>query len=159
MNKIKNKIKEYINWQTLLILFVNVFLAHYAILGIALFGIFLIYGYFGDESLKRDIIIYIALIFFFIFSVLRLFCLPILYSKLEQKSSNPVVLELISLLKTNRVFRYELVIFIILVDSSWFLEAPFVGFISILALYTLFLSSSLSYIVLFCWWKYKGELK
>ena len=137
----------------------KVFLAHYAILGIALFGIFLIYGYFGDESLKRDIIIYIALIFFFIFSVLRLFCLPILYSKLEQKSSNPVVLKLISLLKTNRVFRYELVIFIILVDSSWFLEAPFVGFISILALYTLFLSSSLSYIVLFCWWKYKGELK
>ncbi len=85
MNKIKNKIKEYINWQTLLILFVNVFLAHYAILGIALFGIFLIYGYFGDESLKRDIIICTALIFFFIFSVLRLFCLPILYSKLEKK--------------------------------------------------------------------------
>ena len=90
-------LEKYINWQILLIVFVNLFLANIFYHGIAL-------ALYLSSRFDFNLIITI-LVLCIIFPIQRFIWLPVLYSALEKYSKNELVQKLIYNLKKNSKVR------------------------------------------------------
>ncbi len=167
----KFEIKKYLNSQTFLIVFVNLFLANMLPHGMISFITYMFFFLSRLQSSLSFNIASIAFDFLCLTMLLRLIWLPILYTYLEKESKIDYIQKFIFNLKNKRDFRIKVLVI---------LEMP----VLLYDLYYLFLSTDLydlfcnfiiasfasivsiimcdlfgSYLVLFLWWKFKGELK
>lgn len=108
MLKIQNKLdymKKYLNWQILLIVFVNLFLANMYPHGVFIVAYFTIPFLFNEHgTVIQELMLILALLLL----IVRLFWLPILYKKLEKYSKNELVQKFIFNLKNNGTFRWKM---------------------------------------------------
>ena len=178
-------LEKYINWQILLIVFVNLFLANIFYHGIAL-------ALYLSSRFDFNLIITI-LVLCIIFPIQRFIWLPVLYSALEKYSKNELVQKLIYNLKNNSKFRWKtlciveiplicycLFKLINVVLNGWQIGAGFnytdystinwmfyknqllnisCELLILVLMLMIFFDLFGSYIVLFLWWKIRGELK
>lgn len=160
------KIKEYLNWQILLIVLVNLFLVCFYRLGILILGIAAIKIYFshGTYSSAYE---YALLFFSLLFCLTRVLYLPILYSCLDKKSNNKIVKNFIYNLKNNKKFRIIILCLVELptlifafngISYNYFGQAVY-EFIFFITLSFVLLDLFGSYVFLFLWWKVTGQLK
>ena len=180
--KIQNKLdylKKYLDWQILLIIFVNLFLANLVphIFFPTLLWCFA--GFLGKELSEYDSLICYILLGFIL---LRLYWLPVMYNICEHKLKNEIMQEFIYKLKNNNKFRRKflfcielpLLMFMLgsilyeifitwdeikpLMHLSWIFDIVTLHFIFLL-ISIIFFDLFGSYLVLFLWWKIRGELK
>ena len=179
-------LEKYINWQILLIVFVNLFLANIFYHGIAL-------ALYLSSRFDFNLIITI-LVLCIIFPMQRFIWLPVLYSALEKYSKNELVQKLIYNLKNNSKFRWKtlfivelpwicyyiyLIMYKIISGLSTYARYDSTGFLNtinwnlywyslnsylsqilfVALILIVFFNMSGSYLVLFLWWKIRGELK
>lgn len=145
-------VKEYFNRQIILIILTNVFYVHFGLTGILIIGIA------GILSMGQNYFSYILFVLFLLLSVSRLFCLPVLYSYLEEHSNNEIIQRFISKLQNSCKFRYILLIIIIFIDLLTISARNIVDGVLWFAIYSCFFSSSFAYIILFLWWKHTGKI-
>ncbi len=112
---------------------------------------------------------------YFFFLVLRFFLLPFTYNFLEKKSQNEIVKNFIYKLKNNKKARYSILLISEILFVFFYVFYKFIfnnmpnlfaydikylnSIICIHIQFTLFSDLLGSYLVLFLWWKFKGELK
>lgn len=156
-----NKIKEYINWQIFLILFVNIFMASSYFTWIYLMGIIAIELMFGDSF---------GLLYMFLLAlilIMKFLYLPILYSLLGKYSKNKIVKSFIYNLKNNKKFRIKVLVLVSIptiilsfrqagYDEFW---SDIMAFTNTFIIQFTFIDLLGSYVVLFLWWWIRGELK
>lgn len=161
--------KKYLNKDIFLVLFVNLFLANQLPHGSAIFDIWfacvLILGVKNLDKLslyKQFLLVFIGLIPLFV-CMARIVCLPILYTYLEKYSKEKVIQKFIYNLKNKRLFRIKLLLLIetpiwictFIINNGKNVLEYFIIFIIFIVFFDLFGS----YLVLFLWWKLRGELK
>lgn len=157
------KIKEYLNWQIMLIVFVNLFMANTYFAAKHLLGIPAVYLMF---NYKNAWIVFFASMFI---CISRVIYLPVLYSFLENKSNNKLVKKFIYNLKNNKKFRIIFLIFVELPVFTIAVTGAHNGAYNVFSYlfnlcFGIFFSFCLldlfgSYVFLFLWWKITGQLK
>lgn len=159
-------IKKYLNWEIILTLLVNFFLADFTLLGMFI----LLYAVSIAEP-QPDRAFSIMLFVLFL-AFLRIIYLPILYTVLEKKSKNEIVQRFISCMKNSKKTRVIILLVTLLpvflyvtysvfaassADTETFLFV--LHYAGYLLLYTLGFGLFGSYIVLFLWWYLKDKFK
>lgn len=157
------KLKEYFNWQILLILFVNIFLAN------SFFYIKYVMGYPAVWIYGGHKFAFILCLLGMFLCVIRVIYLPILYSLLEKYSKNSVVKKFINKLKTDKIFQIQILVLIELpilylgITNSFGNNSnifkSFYEMVFFLLVSAGFIDLFGSYVVLFLWWKFKDELR
>ena len=183
-------LEKYINWQILLIVFVNLFLANIYPHGLFI-AVYFATPFLFEEcgTLTQKMMFTFALFL----PVVRLFWLPILYARMEKYSNNELVQKFISNLKNNSKFRWKILCIVEIplicyclfklinvVLNGWQIGAGFnytdystinwmfyknqllnisCELLILVLMLMIFFDLFGSYIVLFLWWKIRGELK
>lgn len=159
-------IKKYFNWEIILTLLVNFFLADFTLLSM----IILLYAVSIAQS-QPDRAFSIMLFVLFL-AFLRIIYLPILYTVLEKKSKNEIVQKFINSMKNNKKTRVIILLVTLLpvflyvtysvfaassADTEIFLFV--LHYSGYLLLYTLGFGLFGSYLVLFLWWYLMDKFK
>ncbi len=138
MEKINKK--DFFSFGFLSLLIINLFVINFYFLIFFVFTFSLVFIIFFDDE---QFLFLVAIIFGFF---IQLFLLPVLYSFLERKSSNPIVQKFIFNLKNSKKWKV----------ATLFLSAlfPFYFFKNKNLFDQLFLNSGfLKYLILFIWWE------
>ncbi len=177
-------IKQYLNKEIIFVVLINLLGANIIFSGpiIVLIAVIIAsaFSYDPDRALTVAVFTFLAII------LLRLLVLPIAYGKLERKSKNEIIQKFIHNLKNNNKFRLKFllftelpvflyIIFISIINIKDYLEDHNFNFshmdansyligdlkeICIAILIIMFCFDLFgSYLVLFLWWKIRGELK
>lgn len=159
------KIKEYLSWQILLLILTNLLLADECIIGFILLMSASIVVIFSKNIFISGSIFLLAVLF----CLCRIIYLPILYSLLEKKSNNVIILKFIYNLKNKKDMRKKILLILSILPSIFIAYCSIVGTSNIIECFirfgiltvNYFLLFSLlgSYVVLFLWWWIRGELK
>lgn len=156
-------VKEYLNWQILLILFVNIFMANSYFTWIYPLGMLAIKIMFGDGSGLLYIFLAILIL------TMKFLYLPILYSLLDKYSKNMVVKNFISNMKKRAEYRKKILIVAGMPTLIIAIKYGLNNYHDIFSYMYSFIEAIMgqlccmdlfgSYLILFLWWKLKGELR
>lgn len=160
-------LKEYFNWQVLLIIIINIFLAFDFLIGmfLVLFLLSLVQFIFNVDiinlilyctNIKCELFKLFLILFTACLYLIKVIILPILYSFLEKKSNNLLVQKFILNLKNNKKLRTWILLLtsIPLYTALLFINRFGMDVSSALFIlaYVIFFGLFNSYAVLFLWW-------
>lgn len=161
------KIKRFLNWETLLLTFVHIFWAD----GTIIIGSYFVYSvlmFYSGVDATNPILMKIILSLFPILILLKFIGLPLTYLFLNKTSKNEMILTFIQNLKSNKkkqkqvltiAFMPTLILYIYMLSYNLFIQREYALRDSTLT--TLFMAIFInifgSYLFLFGWWKIKNK--